>query len=700
MVAELLSRFKTFSVPVLRSYSAVLFNSNLWGGALLLFLTFLNPNLGIGGLVSLLSSYIFARLIGFKEGFLRLDYYIYNPLLVGLSLGYLFKLNLLSLLFFSVAGIFTFLLTYTLSSVFYTYLKLPVLSLPFVVVSSVLYLASSKFSQLFVSDLYPHSPLLLSFHLPLPVKGFLSSLGAIFFLPYPLSGFLIALVLFFVSRILFFLSLLGYFSGTFTAYLFTGSWYKVFSDTSAFNYILTSMAVGGVFLIPSIRSYKFALTASVISVPIVEGAKVFWESYGLPVFALPFNAVSLLFLYVLFSVGWVYVTRVYKGTPERTLDHYLTYSRRFPFTGREIGLPFSGEWTVWQSFNGEWTHKGPWRYAVDFVITDEKGKTFSGSGSQLTDYYAFGKPVLSPVDGQVISVVSDLPDNSPGTVDRENNWGNYVLLYDNRGFYVLICHFKQNSIKVKPGDTVTRGTLLGLCGNSGYSPQPHIHVHVQLYSYVGAPTVPFSFTSYVSGDRFYDAGVPEKGEVVYPVYPDKSLYHRFNFLIDQTFRYILSDGDRTSEFTVTVRMAPDGTFYLTDGEAKLYFGIKNSTFYFYHFEGNTGSPLKYFFFAASKIPLSFSQNLRWFDYLPFISLFSRFRRELYLFLSSFNHNLFVVRSESSWLSPSRFETVIIQPGRKLKASVGLSDDVGFEEITFGDKITVRRVGDEETNFTP
>ena len=699
MVAELLSRFKKFSVPLLRSYSAVLFNSNLWGGALLLLLTFINPNLGFGGLVSLLSAYIFARLIGFKEDFLRLDYYIYNPLLVGLSLGYLFKLSLLSLLFLATAGILTFLLTYTLSSIFYTYLRLPVLSVPFVVVSSTFYLASTKFSQLFVSDLYSHSPILISLNLPLPVEGYLRSLGAIFFLPYPLPGFIMALLLLSVSRILFFLSFLGYFSGTLTAYLFTGSWYKVFTDTSAFNYILTSMAVGGVFLIPSLRSYKFALTASIVSVPVIEGVKVFWESYGLPVFALPFNTVSLLFLYVLFTVGWSFVTKIYKGTPERTLDHYLTYSRRFPFTGREIGLPFSGRWTVWQSFNGKWTHKGPWRFAVDFVITDDDGKTYSGSGTQLTDYYAFGKPVLSPIDGQVVSVVSDLPDNPPGTVDRENNWGNYVLIYDRRGFYVLICHLKQNSVKVKPGDTVAKGALLGLCGNSGYSPQPHIHIHVQLYSYLGAPTVPFSFTSYVSENRFFDVGVPEKGEVVYPVYPDKSLYHRFNFLIDQTFRYVISDGNRSSEFTVTVKMAPDGTFYFTDGDARLYFGIKNSTFYFYHFEGSSSSPLKYFFFSLPKIPLIFSQKLKWFDYLPFISLSSRLKRELYLFLSSFNHNLFTVRSESSWLNSLQIETVIIQPGKRLKASVSLSNTVGFKEITFGDKITIRRVGDEETSVT-
>ena len=51
-------------------------------------------------------------------------------------------------------------------------------------------------------------------------------------------------------------------------------------------------------------------------------------------------------------------------------------------------------------------------------------------------------------------MVNSLPDNPPGQADKENNWGNYVVIYDKRGFYVLLAHFKQNSIKVKEGDYV------------------------------------------------------------------------------------------------------------------------------------------------------------------------------------------------------------------------------------------------------
>ena len=373
------------------------------------------------------------------------------------------------------------------------------------------------------------------------------------------------------------------------------------------------------------------------------------------------------------------------------MDYYLTYSRRFPFTGREVYLPFSGRWTVWQSFDGEWTHKGPWKYALDFVITDEEGKSYRGDGMRLEDYYAFGKPVLSPVDGEVVCVVSNLPDNPVGSADKENNWGNYVLIYDQRGFYVLLSHFKQNSIRVKVGDRVVRGALLGLCGNSGYSPQPHIHLHVQMLKKPGSPTLPFKVLSYLTGELFCDVGVPKKGELVAPVFPDKSLLNRLNLLIDQELSYELLTSGSCEDFTVKVKMAPDGTFYLTDGKAKLYFGIENSTFYFYHFEGESSSPLKYFFFSSPKIPLTSREKVVWRDYLPLLSLSSSLKRELLLFLSSFNHELFKVRVNSTFSSPDTVSSDILLPGsKKVKAHVKLSPDYGFEEVNYHSQLVIRR----------
>jgi len=36
-----------------------------------------------------------------------------------------------------------------------------------------------------------------------------------------------------------------------------------------------------------------------------------------------------------------------------------------------------------------------------------------------------------------------------------------------------------NSIQVKQGQKIKQGDLLGLCGNSGNSSEPHLHFHIQ-----------------------------------------------------------------------------------------------------------------------------------------------------------------------------------------------------------------------------
>jgi len=682
---------KKYYVPLFKSYSGIVFSHNLWLGIGLAILTFLNPNLGIGGFSALISAYLFARWAGFKKEFLRLEYYTYNPLLVGLALGYLFKVNFVSVSIFAIAGVFTFLVTYFLSNVCAYYLALPVLSVPFVISSSLFYLASLKFTNLFVISLYPHHPLnLLNLAwLPLILKGFFKSLGAIFFLPYVEVGILVFFFVLLASRILAFLCALGYLTGVLLKWILCGSYPQAVMDISAFNYILTAVAIGGVFLVPSLTSYRLACIAVALCVPVVEGAKVFWENFGIPVFALPFNAVTLLLLYVLISLRRKELTKIYKGSPERTLDYFMTYQKRFPAEGRYLFLPFSGKWTVWQGFDGEWTHKGPWRYAVDFVITDENGKTFQGEGYYLTDYYAFGKPVLSPVEGSVVEVVDSLPDNPPGKPDKKNNWGNYVLIYDKRGFYVLICHFKQGSVKVKAGDYVVPGQFLGLCGNSGYSPEPHIHIHVQTYAVVGSPTMPFSFSSYIEKERFVDIGVPKKGAKVEPVYPDKEISGKFNFAIDQKMKFRLESKGKEKEFELVVKMAPDGTFYFTEGTARLYFGTQNNTFYFYHLDGNPDSPLKYFLLALPKLPLYFREGMFWRDHLPLISITSKWKREVLLFLSSFKHGVFEVKWNGKFLGRDEVAGSIINMGKTLEVNVKFAKDFGFESLRIGDIRLIR-----------
>lgn len=152
-------------------------------------------------------------------------------------------------------------------------------------------------------------------------------------------------------------------------------------------------------------------------------------------------------------------------------------------TKTALRVPFDGEWTViWGGRtveeNYHSAHVGQ-RFAIDLVMTDETGRSFTGDGKKNEDYYAFGKPVLSPGKGRVIAIENAVEDNSPGQMNPEQLAGNFVLIDHENGEYSLLAHFQKGSLKVGVGDEVESGQLLGLCGNSGNSSEAHIHYHLQ-----------------------------------------------------------------------------------------------------------------------------------------------------------------------------------------------------------------------------
>lgn len=149
----------------------------------------------------------------------------------------------------------------------------------------------------------------------------------------------------------------------------------------------------------------------------------------------------------------------------------------------KMKLPFKGEWSVtWggdtkeQNYHVESVAQ---KNAFDILIKDEQGSTHKGSGESNEDYYAFGKELYAPCDGEVVLVVDGVKDNIPGVLNPIYIPGNTVIIKTATGEYAFFAHFKQHSIVVKQGQKVTTGALLGLCGNSGNSSEPHLHFHLQ-----------------------------------------------------------------------------------------------------------------------------------------------------------------------------------------------------------------------------
>lgn len=150
-------------------------------------------------------------------------------------------------------------------------------------------------------------------------------------------------------------------------------------------------------------------------------------------------------------------------------------------------LPFSERWTVANGGNNKETSHS-WsicnqRYAYDFYIQKD-GKTYSGNGKNVTDYFCYGKPVLAAADGIVIEIKNlfedtPIPEKEEMVCHASDVRGNYIVIQHSSHEYSTIAHIKKDSFCVKVGDKVYRGQQIACSGNSGNTSEPHIHFQVQ-----------------------------------------------------------------------------------------------------------------------------------------------------------------------------------------------------------------------------
>jgi hypothetical protein len=149
----------------------------------------------------------------------------------------------------------------------------------------------------------------------------------------------------------------------------------------------------------------------------------------------------------------------------------------------QLSLPFKGSWLVfWGGDTRDLNHHHDvpnQRFAFDLLRVGEGGKTQQGDGTRNEDYYAFGREVFAPADGTVVEVIEGVHDNTPGSMNEYSAAGNCVLIQHRPEEVSVLAHLKRGSIVVRAGDKVKRGQLLGQCGNSGNSSEPHLHYHLQ-----------------------------------------------------------------------------------------------------------------------------------------------------------------------------------------------------------------------------
>lgn len=85
---------------------------------------------------------------------------------------------------------------------------------------------------------------------------------------------------------------------------------------------------------------------------------------------------------------------------------------------------------------------------------------------------------------------------------EKGSYGNYVKLRHDDGYYTLYAHIAYNTVKVKTGDRVKKGQILGYMGNTGYSFGGHLHFEVRTPTDVKIDPEPYLNADLPSKDEF------------------------------------------------------------------------------------------------------------------------------------------------------------------------------------------------------
>lgn len=122
------------------------------------------------------------------------------------------------------------------------------------------------------------------------------------------------------------------------------------------------------------------------------------------------------------------------------------------------------------------------RFAADWIKVGPDGLAFHGDPKVLANWVGYGTPVRAAAAGVVTSVHNGRPEQAPQEMPKTLRVpeliGNEVEVRMKGGYSAVYAHLVKGSVKVKVGDRVKVGQLLGLVGNSGGTLAPHLHFHI------------------------------------------------------------------------------------------------------------------------------------------------------------------------------------------------------------------------------
>lgn len=651
---------------ILNSYSLMFFSLDNVFAAIIILVTFFSPPIGLCGLLAVVLINASAYVVGFNRDDIQKGIFGFNALFLGLSMGYEFSFNGTFVVLFISSIFMLLLITVWLKGLFDKY-QLPFLSFPFIITYWIVSLSSSNLTNIHLDEThiytlnemakYQSSSWYQFIHsldeitlFPLALS-FFKTLAGTFFQTSVLGGILIAIGLLYFSRIAFSLSIIGFYLAYFFYSLFGADVSDLNYNLLGSNFIFISIAIGCFFVIPNIYSYITVIILIPILLFVLLSLGKIVSVFQLKAYTLSFSVLCTAFLFSL-NQRWLHhylhLITIQYFSAEKTIYKYLNSLQRFKNEHLyKIALPFSGEWNVSQGYNGKITHLGDWSKALDFVIVDSKSNTYreptsAREGFSRENFYCYNKEIYAPYDGYVYDIINTVEENDVGEVDTERNWGNTIIINHLNGLFSQISHIKKDSFGVFIGQYISKGTYLATCGNSGRSPEPHIHFQLQTVPTIGAQTLEYPISYFIERNGIEKtlkiSEVPAEGAFISNVQVNELLIVGFSFLPGQKISFQNESTKAIINWEVFTDAYNRTYIYCAESNSYAYFVNDGVMLYFTDFEGDRSSLLFNFYLASYRQLLGYYEHISVKDNVPlihfnnpFIQFFQDFVAPFYVF---------------------------------------------------------------------
>lgn len=169
-------------------------------------------------------------------------------------------------------------------------------------------------------------------------------------------------------------------------------------------------------------------------------------------------------------------------------------------------FPMKGKFMVMSGheyYENEHKYERSQQFGFDIVALGPNFEFATNDGATSSDYVGWGRSeIIAPAPGRVVYARNDIPDGAVKVAflklphAKEAIAGNLVVIDHGNNEFSVFCHMHFGSVRVKAGDVVTAGEVIGLLGSAGSPGFPHLHYQLQAGPEIfGADGLPVTFSN-------------------------------------------------------------------------------------------------------------------------------------------------------------------------------------------------------------